>query len=67
VKELKAHQEFATREQAALALEATGYTRDGGRWPKELWVKADGSGGLEWFLITWPTGMVTIEWPEQHE
>jgi hypothetical protein len=65
--ELKAHQEFATREEAALALEAAGYTRDGGKWPRERWIKAEDLGGLDWLLVSWPTGLVTIEWPEQAE
>ncbi len=61
---LKPHQEFESREMAALALEAQGYVRDGGKWPRERWTK---DGSSDWLLVTWPTGLITIEWPEQAE
>jgi hypothetical protein len=61
---LKPHQEYPTREDAALALEAQGYVRTGGRWGREVWTK---EGRDDWLLMVWPTGVVTLEWPEQGE
>jgi len=61
---LKPHMEFEKREDAALALEEQGYVRSGGRWTREVWTKDD---GMDWMLMVWPSGMITLEWPEQGE
>ena len=60
---IRPHQVMSSWESGNDLLVSFGYVRTAHRGNRTYYER----NGVEWALVTWPTGRVTLEWPEQEE